>query len=99
MQDITKSIDACAAYYGDDAIAVKQYLLDGENRALELSNRGPLKFDDNGDIASIGKVDDLILNQAIDNFSIKSFDKSLFLYSNLISFEGIVIIFPDLSIA
>ena len=52
MQDITESIDACAAYYGDDAIAVKQYLLDGENRALELSNRGPLKFDDNGDIHS-----------------------------------------------
>ena len=26
---------------------------------------------------SAGKVDDLILNQAIDNFSIKSFDKSL----------------------
>ena len=35
------------------------------------------KFDDNGNIASTGKVDDLILNQAIDNFSIKSFDKSL----------------------
>jgi anhydro-N-acetylmuramic acid kinase len=35
------------------------------------------KFDVNGDIASAGKVDDLILNQAIDNFSIKSFDKSL----------------------
>ena len=52
MQDITESIDACAAYYGDDAVAVKQYLLDGENRALELPNRGPLKFDDNGDIHS-----------------------------------------------
>ena len=35
------------------------------------------KFDANGDTASAGKVDDLILNQAIDNFSIKSFDKSL----------------------
>ena len=35
------------------------------------------KFDDNGNIASTGKVDDLILNQAIDNFGIKSFDKSL----------------------
>ena len=35
------------------------------------------KFDDNGKIASTGKVNDLILNQAIDNFRIKSFDKSL----------------------
>jgi hypothetical protein len=50
MHDITESMDACAAYYGDDAIAVKQYLLDGQNRALELPNRGALKFDDNGDV-------------------------------------------------
>ena len=42
-----------------------------------IRKKSKKKFDDNGDIASIGKVDDLILNQAIDNFSIKSFDKSL----------------------
>ncbi len=35
------------------------------------------QFDDNGDIAKNGKVNDLILNQAIDNFEILSFEKSL----------------------
>jgi len=35
------------------------------------------KFDNNGNFAKSGKVDDLILNQAIDNFSIKSYKKSL----------------------
>ena len=35
------------------------------------------KFDEDGNYATSGKVDDLILNQAIDNFEIKSFDKSL----------------------
>ena len=36
-----------------------------------------LKFDKDGNYASIGKVDDLILNQAIDNFEIKSYEDSL----------------------
>ena len=35
------------------------------------------KYDDNGNYAISGKVDDLVLNQAIDNFEIKSFDSSL----------------------
>jgi len=35
------------------------------------------RFDDNGDIAKLGKVNDLILNQAIDNFDITSYGKSL----------------------
>ena len=35
------------------------------------------KFDNNGDLAKSGKINDLILNQAIDNFSIKSYKKSL----------------------
>ncbi len=34
-------------------------------------------FDENGKIAEAGKVNDLILNQALDNFEIKKFDKSL----------------------
>jgi len=47
-QDITKSIEACAAHYGNDAQAMRDYLIDGQQRALELDNRGPLKFDNNG---------------------------------------------------
>ena len=34
-------------------------------------------FDENGEIAKSGKVNDLILNQAIDNFSITKYGKSL----------------------
>ena len=52
MQDISKSIEACAAYYGDDAAAVREYLIEGQKRALALPNRGPLRFMDNGDIHS-----------------------------------------------
>ena len=49
MIDSTRSIKACAAYYGENADEMEAYLLDGEKRALELGNRGPIKFDENGD--------------------------------------------------
>ena len=42
-----------------------------------LRNNKNLKFDKDGNYASIGKVDDLILNQAIDNFEFKSYETSL----------------------
>jgi len=42
-----------------------------------VRNNKDLKFDKNGHYANIGKVDDLILNQAIDNFEFKSYDTSL----------------------
>ncbi|WP_026942062.1 phytanoyl-CoA dioxygenase family protein [Hellea balneolensis] len=51
FQDISQSIEACAAHYGDEAEAVKTYLIEGQAKALALPNRGPLKFDDNGEIA------------------------------------------------
>ena len=35
------------------------------------------KFDDNGNIAKSGKINELIYNQAIDNFEIKNYQKSL----------------------
>ena len=40
MQDISKSIEACAAYYGDDAAAVRDYLIEGQKRALALPTAG-----------------------------------------------------------
>lgn len=49
-QDISRSIVACASHYGDEAEAMKTYLLEGQAKALALPNRGPLKFDENGDI-------------------------------------------------
>ena len=44
------------------------------------------KFDKDGLIAQSGKIDKLILNQAIDNFEIKSYDKSLDIKNFDISF-------------
>ena len=51
MIDSTRSIKACAAYYGEKADEMEAYLLDGEKRALELGNRGPIEFDENGDLS------------------------------------------------
>ena len=51
MQDISRSIEACDAHYGDDAEAMKQYLEDGQRAALELDNRGPIEFDQQGRLA------------------------------------------------
>ena len=50
FQDITKSIEACAAHYGEDSDAMKQYLIEGQNAALALGNRGPIKFDSEGNL-------------------------------------------------
>ncbi len=49
-QDISRSIEACAAHYGEEAEAVKAYLIEGQAKALALPNRGPLKFDADGNI-------------------------------------------------
>ncbi len=51
MIDSTRSIKACAAYYGENADEMEAYLIDGEKRALELGNRGPIKFDENGELS------------------------------------------------
>ncbi len=42
-----------------------------------VRNNKDVKFDRDGNYANIGKVDDLILNQAIDNFEFKSYETSL----------------------
>lgn len=52
MIDASKSIEACAAYYGDEADAMKAYLINGEKNALALGNSGPIAFDENGDLSS-----------------------------------------------
>jgi hypothetical protein len=50
VQDISRSIEACAAHYGEQAAAMKSYLIEGQARALSLPNRGPLRFDADGNI-------------------------------------------------
>ena len=42
-----------------------------------IRSNSNFKFDENGKIAKSGKIDQLILNQAIDNFKIESYSKSL----------------------
>ena len=51
-KDISKSIEACASHYGEDAEAMKHYLLEGEKAAYGLKNRGPIKFDEDGNLSA-----------------------------------------------
>lgn len=51
MQDSSNSIDACAAHYGDQAGAMRQYLINGERSALGMDNRGPISFQSDGQLA------------------------------------------------
>ena len=51
MQDISKAIEACAARYGEQADAMRKYLIAGQAAALALENRGPIEFDTSGKLA------------------------------------------------
>ena len=53
MIDTTKSIEACANYYDQESEEMKNYLLEGEKRALELPNRGPIDIDSNGLLSGV----------------------------------------------
>ena len=52
MINAKRSIEACAAYYGDDSQDMKNYLLEGEKAALAMNNRGPISFDAQGNLAA-----------------------------------------------
>jgi hypothetical protein len=52
MLGTLKSIEACAARYGDDSEAMRAYLIDGERRALKMKNRGPIRFNESGQLAT-----------------------------------------------
>ena len=49
--DYMDSIEACAAHYGDDAAAMRKYLISGHKRAMGLDNRGPIERDVDGNLA------------------------------------------------
>ena len=51
VQDISKSIEACAAHYGNDADSMREYLINGQKMALEMDNRGSIVFDADGSLA------------------------------------------------
>ena len=38
--------------YGSDDLSVQSYLQDGELRAMNLGNRGPIKFDNDGQLSA-----------------------------------------------
>ena len=42
------SIEACASHYGEEADQVKRYLLEGEQTAYRLKNRGEIQFTSEG---------------------------------------------------
>lgn len=46
----SESIKACAAHYGAQSGAMEQYLVNGHNKATSMRNRGPIKFDENGQL-------------------------------------------------
>ncbi|MDG0979656.1 MAG: phytanoyl-CoA dioxygenase family protein [Halieaceae bacterium] len=46
------SIEACAAHYGDSAEDMRAFLLAGHYRAMALENRGPIAFNDKGELES-----------------------------------------------
>ena len=50
QRDYSKSIEACAAHYGDEAEAVKAYMIEGQRRAYALPNRGPIQFLEDGSL-------------------------------------------------
>tara|TARA_B100002051_G_scaffold58206_1_gene54031 strand:+ start:2623 stop:3792 length:1170 start_codon:yes stop_codon:yes gene_type:complete len=51
MIDSKRSIEACAQSYGSDADAMRNYLSEGESRALSLDNRSPITFDSDGNLS------------------------------------------------
>ncbi len=71
ITQIKEDLDNSINFYAYD-VGPGNCLIDGWVR-----NNKDLKFDKDGNYASIGKVDDLILNQAIDNFEFRSYETSL----------------------
>ena len=51
MIDASKSIAACAEYYGDESYSVREYLIEGEKKALSINNRGPIQFENDGSLS------------------------------------------------
>lgn len=47
---LSLSIESCASHYGKDRVAMWRYLTDGHRAALSLKNRGPVKFDVDGNL-------------------------------------------------
>lgn len=49
-EDCSESIEACAKHYGEDAEAVSAYMYAGLAAAMKLDNRGPIRFEADGNL-------------------------------------------------
>jgi anhydro-N-acetylmuramic acid kinase len=84
ISNVTKIIDEKISSYenfkaydiGPGSCLIDEWVRKNSNR----------KFDDNGEFARAGQVNDLIFNQAVENFSNTSYDKSLDIKNYDISF-------------
>ena len=84
ISNVTKIIDEKISSYenfkaydiGPGSCLIDEWVRKNSNR----------KFDDNGEFARAGQVNDLIFNQAVENFSYTSYDKSLDIKNYDISF-------------
>jgi len=77
-----ESIDACATHYGDDADAMREFLLAGHERAMELDNRGPIAFDDRGNLephilAAYRKYGGYVFTGVLNSDELKDIDDDL----------------------
>ena len=82
MIDASRSIKACAAFYGDEADAMEAYLKAGEKKALELDNRGPIVFDEDGKLCSsireaYSKYGFYVFENVIDDEELKDIEEDL----------------------
>ena len=51
MISSSKSIEACASYYGSESDSVKNYLIEGEKKSFSINNRGPISFEKDGSLS------------------------------------------------
>jgi len=51
MISSSKSIEACASYYGSESVSVKNYLIEGEKKSFSINNRGPISFEKDGSLS------------------------------------------------
>ena len=84
ISNVTKIIDEKLSSYEN----FKAYDIGPGNCLIDewVRKNSNKKFDDNGDLARAGQVNDLVFNQVVENFSNTSYDKSLDIKNYDISF-------------
>tara|TARA_B100000674_G_scaffold208097_1_gene170232 strand:+ start:492 stop:1640 length:1149 start_codon:yes stop_codon:yes gene_type:complete len=84
ISNVTKIIDEKLSLYEN----FKAYDIGPGNCLIDewVRKNSNKKFDDNGDLARAGQVNDLVFNQVVENFSNTSYDKSLDIKNYDISF-------------